>query len=79
MFSIDGVQLYKSKKSNVWIYIWILLDLAPDKWYKIWNILPGSVIPGPEMPGNLDLFLFPGLAHLSALQKEGLPIWDAHF
>ena len=24
----------------------------------------------------MDSFLFPGLAHLSALQKEGLHIWD---
>ena len=31
MMSIDGVQLYESKKSDVWIYIWILLDFAPDK------------------------------------------------
>jgi hypothetical protein len=78
MLSIDGAQLYESKKSDVWIYIWILLDLAPDKRYKIRNILPGGVIPGPEAPGDVDSFLFPGLAHLSALQKEGLPIWDAY-
>jgi hypothetical protein len=77
MLSIDGAQLYESKKSDVWIYIWILLDLAPDKRYKIRNILPGGVIPGPEAPGDLDSFLFPGLAHLSAIQNEGLPIWDA--
>ena len=77
MLSIDGAQLYKSKTSTAWIYIWILLDLAPDKRYKIRNILPGGVIPGPEAPSDIDSFLFPGLAHLSALQKEGLPIWDA--
>ena len=78
MLSIDGAQLYESKKSNCWIYIWILLDLAPDKRYKVRNILPGGIIPGPEHPGDLDSFLFPGLAHVSALQREGLPIWDAY-
>ena len=78
MMSIDGAQLYESKKSDVWIYIWILLDLAPDKRYKIRNILPGGVIPGPDAPKDIDSFLFPGLSHLSALQKEGLPIWDAY-
>ena len=78
MLSIDGAQLYESKTSDVWLYIWILLDLAPDKRYKIRNVLPGGVIPGPEKPGDIDSFLFPGLAHLSALQKEGLPIWDAY-
>jgi hypothetical protein len=34
-------------------------------------------MPGPETPKNLDSFLLPGLSHVSALQKEGLPIWDS--
>ena len=78
MLSIDGAQLYRNKKSDCWIYIWLLLDLAPDKRYKIRNILPGGIIPGPGHPKNLDSFLFPGLAHLSALQKEGLRIYDSY-
>ena len=76
MLSINGAQLYKGKTSTTWIYIWIPLDLTPDKRYMIQNILLGGVIPGPEAPGDIDSFLFPSLAHLSALQKEGLPIWD---
>ena len=76
MLSIDGAQLLRNKKSDCWIYIWIILDLAPDEHYKIRNILPGGVIPGPGKPKDLDSFLFPGLAHVSALQKEGLHIWD---
>ena len=78
MLSTDGAQLHKNKKSDCWIYIWILVDLAPDKCYKIQHILPGGIIPGPESPKDLDSFLFPGLAHVSALQREGLPIWDAY-
>ena len=78
MLSIDGAQLYKNKKSDCWIYIWIILDLGPDERYKIRNILPGGIIPGPEKPKNLDSFLFPGLAHVSALQREGLHIWDGY-
>ena len=78
MLSIDGAQLYESKKSNCWIYLWIVVNLAPDKHYKIRNILLGGVIPGPEHPGDLDSFLFPGLAHVSALQCKGLPIWDSY-
>ena len=78
LLSMDGAQLYKSKQSDCWIYVWILVDLGPDKCYKIWNILPGGVIPGPNPLGDLDSFLFPGLAHLSALQHEGLHIWDAY-
>jgi len=78
MLSIDGAQLFRNKKSDVWIYIWVILDLAPDQRYKIRHILPGGIIPGPGKPKNLDSFLFPGLAHVSALQKEGLPIWDGY-
>ena len=78
MLSIDGAQLHAHKKSDCWIYIWIIVDLAPGERYKIRNILPGGVIPGPDPPGNIESFLFPGLAHVSALQKEGLHIWDAY-
>ena len=60
------------------IYIWILLDLAPDQHYKVCNIIPGGVIPGPGKPKDIDSFLFPSLEHLSALQKEGLHVWDSY-
>jgi hypothetical protein len=79
MLSMDGAQLHPSKTSNCWMYIWILVDLAPDKRYKVRNILPGGVIPGPEAPVDFDSFLFPGLAHISALQHDGFPIWDAYY
>ena len=78
MLSIDGAQFCRSKQSSCWIYIWIILDLAPDHRYKIRSIVPGGVIPGPNSPKHLDLFLFPGLAHLSAVQKEGLRVWDGY-
>ncbi len=77
MLSIDGAQLYQSKQSDCWIYIWIILDLAPDLQYKKRYIFPGSFFPGPNKPGNVESFLFPGLHHASALMKEGLAIWDA--
>jgi Transposase family tnp2 len=77
MLSIDGAQLYQHKQSDCWIYIWVLLDLAPDLRYKKKYVLPGGFIPGPSKPKNLDSFLFPGLHHLTALQREGLHIWDA--
>ncbi|TBU37401.1 hypothetical protein BD309DRAFT_1023626 [Dichomitus squalens] len=34
MFSLDGAQLYESKQSDCWIYIWVLFDLSPDIRYK---------------------------------------------
>lgn len=77
MLSIDGAQLYRNKISDCWIYIWVILDHSPDMRYKKRHILPGGFIPGPNKPKNLDSFLFPGLYHLSALQHEGLRVWDA--
>ncbi|KAF9644580.1 hypothetical protein BDM02DRAFT_3102686 [Thelephora ganbajun] len=52
--------------------------MGPDKCYKIQNILPSGIIPGPTSPEHIDSFLFPGLAHISALQKEGLQLWDSY-
>ena len=77
MFSMDGAQLYKNKASDCWIYIWILLNLAPDKRYKKRYVMPGAIIPGPNKPKNTDSFMYPGLHHVAALQKEGFRIWDA--
>ncbi|KZT24807.1 hypothetical protein NEOLEDRAFT_1093646 [Neolentinus lepideus HHB14362 ss-1] len=77
MLSTDGAQLYKSKISDFWVYIWIVIDHSPDRRYKKKHVLPGSFIPGPNKPKMLDSFLFTGLHHVAALQKEGLPIWDA--
>ena len=77
MFSIDGAQLYAKKASACWIYIWVLFNLSPDRRYKKKHVFIGGFIPGPNNPKNLDSFLFPGLAHLSAIQKEGLRLWDS--
>lgn len=77
MLSIDGAQLYQHKASDCWIYIWVVMDLAPSERYKKKHILPGGFIPGPSKPKNLDSFLFTGLFHLAAVQKEGLSIWNA--
>ncbi|KAJ3562620.1 hypothetical protein NP233_g9459 [Leucocoprinus birnbaumii] len=59
MFSIDGAQLYEHKTSDCWIYIWVIMDLPPDLRYKKHHVLPGSFIPGPGKPKNLDSSLFP--------------------
>lgn len=76
--SIDGAQLYRNKKSDCWISIWIVAELAPNKRFKVRAVLPDSIWPGPHKPKHTDSFKFPSLHHLSALQKEGLRIWDAH-
>ena len=77
MFSADGAQLYRNKKSDCWIYIWVVYNLALGDCYKKWYILPGGFIPGPNPPKIFDLFFFSGIYHLSTLQCEGLLVWDA--
>ncbi len=77
MFSIDGAQLFKGKKSDCWIYIWVILNLSPDLRYKKKYIVPGGFIPGPNNPKDTDSFIFPGMHHIAALQKEGLKVWKA--
>lgn len=77
MFSIDGAQLYAHKASDVWIWIWVLLDLPPELRFKKEYVIPAAVIPGPNKPKNLDSFLFVGLHHIAALQRDGLVIWNA--
>jgi hypothetical protein len=76
MLSIDGAQLYESKQSDCWVYIWVLFDHAPEERYQKKYVLPGSIIPGPKKPKNLDSFMFPSLHHLCTIQTEGLAIWD---
>ena len=34
MFSIDSVQLYVIKALACWIYIWVVLNLAPERHYR---------------------------------------------
>ncbi|KAG1882568.1 hypothetical protein F4604DRAFT_1879305 [Suillus subluteus] len=65
MVSLDGAQLYESKQSDCWMYIWIIVNLSPDKCYRKIH------------PKNVDSFLFVGMHHLAAIQNEGLTIWDA--
>ncbi|KAF9218350.1 hypothetical protein BS17DRAFT_676268, partial [Gyrodon lividus] len=60
-----------------WLYIWILTNISPHKWYCKLQVLPGRFIPGPNKPTNLNSFMVVGMHHLAALQHEGLKIWDA--
>ncbi|KAI9057969.1 hypothetical protein FKP32DRAFT_1660001 [Trametes sanguinea] len=77
MMSLDGAQLYQSKASDCWFYIWVIFELSPDRRYKKRYVLPGGVIGGPNKPKNVDSFMYPGLYHVAAMQLEGLSLWNA--
>ncbi|KAK7446694.1 hypothetical protein VKT23_014389 [Stygiomarasmius scandens] len=75
--SIDGVQLYRDKESDCWIGIYVIHDLPLDVRYTHNFVFPAVVIGGPNKPKNLESFMFPSLEHVSALQNEGLRIFDS--
>lgn len=75
--SLDGAQLFRDKESDCWMYIYVIHDISPDLRYTKNYVIPGGFIPGPNKPKHVDSFIFPGLYHLSALQREGLHIFDA--
>jgi hypothetical protein len=77
MLSIDGCQLYRYKASDCWIWIWIILDIAPESRYKKKYVLIGGAAPGPNKIGNADTFLFRSLYHVCAIMNEGFRYWDA--
>lgn len=78
MLSMDGAQLYAHKQSDCWIYIWVILEMDPESRYKKEHVLVGGIIPGPNKPGDVDSFLFPGVHHVSALMKEGFRVYDVN-
>lgn len=75
--SIDGAQLYRDKASDCWMFIWIIHNLHPGLRYTKSFVIPGSFVPGPNKPREIDSYLFPSLYHLVAIQREGLKIFDA--
>ena len=74
--SLDGAQLYRNKDSDCWIFVYIIHNLPPDLCYKKRLVIPAGFIPGPEKMKDGDSFLYPILYHISALQNEGLWVWD---
>ncbi|KAF5379709.1 hypothetical protein D9615_005670 [Tricholomella constricta] len=75
--SLDGAQLYRDMESDCWIFIYIIHNLPPDVRYKKRFVIPGGFIGGPLKPKHPDSLLYPSIYHISALQNEGLHIWDA--
>ncbi len=79
--SLNGAQLYQNKKSDTWISIWILNNFSLNQHYQKQQVLPSTIISGPNKPKITDSYLYPGLHHLSALQHEndgaGLCMWNA--
>jgi hypothetical protein len=76
-FSIDGAQLHADRPSEAWFFIWVIHNLPPNMRYKKAFVIPGAIVPGPSKPWDINLFMFPSLYHIAALQREGLTVYDA--
>lgn len=74
--SIDGAQLYWSKRSDCWIWIWVNFVYAPDMCLKKICVLIGGIIPGPNKLKNADSYLYISIHHLASIQKDGLKVWN---
>lgn len=74
--STNGAQLTLQKKSNTWILILILLDLLGESRYKAKNIFIPLAIPGPNLPGDVESFMWV-LFRDMARHNEGIWLWDA--
>jgi hypothetical protein len=77
VLSMDGAQLYRDKGSDTLFAIGMLADYAPEIRHQKDKVMPLFTIGGPNSPKNYDSFFSPTIAHLSACQRLGLPIWDS--
>lgn len=77
LISMDGAQLYRHKKSDVWIYIWVFMDLHLGLCFKKKYVMPGAFYPGPNPPKCYESILYTGLRHLQALVNDKFMVWDA--
>jgi hypothetical protein len=59
------------------MFIWIIHNFHPGLCYTKSFVIPGSFVPGPNKPWEIDSYLFLSLYHLAAIQHEGLKIFNA--
>jgi len=74
--STDGAQLTMKKHSNTWVALLMLLNLPGELRYKTSNTIVPFIIPGPNIPGNIDTFMYPFFVDM-AKASEGIWMWDA--
>ena len=77
ILSGDGSQPYRSSTYDMWPFICMLANLAPDKWVKTGNMLPIICIPGPNNLKDTLSFLEPFLDEMEELSNGmDCTIWD---
>ena len=56
-FALDGVQIYKLRSNDVWLLIYLNLNLPPFDRFCEDNILPLAIMLRLKEPVDLDSFL----------------------
>ena len=58
-FSTDGFTLFEKFRHDCWPLVLLNLNLSPEIRYKVENMIPLGVIPGPKAPRSIESFLTP--------------------
>jgi len=66
--SIDGYQIFRQKRDDCWVIMFINCNLPPQIRVKKQNLLIGAIIPGPKTPKNMNSFLVPIIDELKKLE-----------
>lgn len=74
----DGVDPFKSTSYSYWPVVLFIGNLPPWERFKMHNILPVMIIPGPKSPVNITSFLKPVLDEIKELSSTWLEVlmWD---
>ncbi|EXX72071.1 hypothetical protein RirG_072760 [Rhizophagus irregularis DAOM 197198w] len=75
MASIDGYQIFRQKRDDCWVILFINANLPPNIRVKRENLMVSALIPGPKAPKNFNSFLQPLIDELKQLQ-EGIQCID---
>src|ERR1700722_12256337 len=76
--STDGFGPFKRRKHTCWPIIGFNYNLPLDIRYRLENLIPFGLIPGPKAPKDFDSFLRPLIEELRKLM-EGVPAFDVRF
>lgn len=73
--STDGFCPFKRGQQTAWPFILFNYNLPPEIRFHLKNIICVGVAPGPELPKDIDSFLFPLVQELLQLEK-GISAFD---
>jgi len=68
MASTDGYQIFRQKRNDCWVILFINANLPPNIRVQRENLMISALIPGPKAPKNFNSFLQPLVNELKQLQ-----------